>query len=108
MMKWANVTESDLLHKGTISTPFGENLSWDYLSYVREHPIMWNVTTHILYGMNDGLTSFDMIKDFAVRHNASLTVMEKGEHWFHTEEQMVFLDNWIIDHFYNSEAVQDC
>lgn len=26
---------------------------------------------------------------------ASLTVMENGEHWFHTEEQMRFLDNWI-------------
>jgi hypothetical protein len=21
--------------------------------------------------------------------------MEGGEHWFHTEEQMLFLDNWI-------------
>ena len=26
---------------------------------------------------------------------ATLTVMEGGEHWFHTEEQMAFLDNWI-------------
>jgi hypothetical protein len=22
-------------------------------------------------------------------------VMEEGEHWFHTDEQMRFLDNWI-------------
>jgi len=21
--------------------------------------------------------------------------MKNGEHWFHTEEQMKFLDNWI-------------
>lgn len=26
---------------------------------------------------------------------ASLTVMHGGEHWFHTEEQMAFLDEWI-------------
>ena len=24
-----------------------------------------------------------------------LTVTESGEHWFHTEEQMRFLDDWI-------------
>jgi len=27
---------------------------------------------------------------------AELTVMEEGEHWFHTDEQMRFLDNWIM------------
>ena len=25
----------------------------------------------------------------------TLTVMRNGEHWFHTEEQMKFLDEWI-------------
>ena len=29
------------------------------------------------------------------RHDAVLTVMEDGEHWFHTEKQMKFLDDWI-------------
>jgi len=24
-----------------------------------------------------------------------LTIMKNGEHWFHTEEQMQFLDAWI-------------
>jgi len=27
---------------------------------------------------------------------AELTVMEEGEHWFHTDEQMRFLDNWVM------------
>ncbi len=26
---------------------------------------------------------------------ATLTVMKGGEHWFHTEEEMNFLDEWI-------------
>ena len=98
MMKWANVSESDLKRERVITTPFGEDLSWDYLCYVREHPLKWNITTHILYGENDNLTSIDMITDFAARHNASLTVMENGEHWFHTEEQLKYLDNWIHSH----------
>ena len=24
--------------------------------------------------------------------------MENGEHWFHTDEQMKFLDNWILSY----------
>ena len=29
------------------------------------------------------------------RRAADLTVMPGGEHWFHTEEQMQFLDQWL-------------
>ena len=95
MMKWANVTEQELELKGVIHTDFGEDLSWDYLCYVRSHPIEWHVPTQILYGSKDHLMSIDTITDFANKHQATLTVMEGGEHWFHTEEQMLFLDNWI-------------
>ena len=95
MMKWANVTEQELESKGIIHTDLGENLSWEYLSYVRSHPIEWRVPTQILYGSNDHLTSLETITDFANKHQATLTIMDGGEHWFHTDEQMVFLDNWI-------------
>ena len=95
MMDWANVTEDKLKEKGMIHTSLGEDLSWDYLCYVREHPVKWSVPTAILYGKNDALTSYETISAFAKKHNAKLTVMENGEHWFHTEEQMQFLDNWI-------------
>ena len=95
MMQWANVPEAELNTKGVIHTAFGEDLSWQYLCYVREHPIDWKVPTSILYGSHDNLTSFETISDFAKKHRATLTVMESGEHWFHTEEQMRFLDDWI-------------
>ena len=95
MMKWANVSEEELQLKGVIHTDFGEDLSWDYLSYVRSHLVKWNVPTQILYGSKDHLMSIDTITNFVKKHNASLTIMENGEHWFHTEEQMAFLDNWI-------------
>ena len=95
MIQWANVTERKLESEGVIHTDFGEDLSWEYLCYVRNHPITWSVPTQILYGSNDHLTSLETITDFANKHQATLTVMEGGEHWFHTEEQMLFLDNWI-------------
>ena len=95
MMKWANVTEQELESKGIIHTDFDEELSWEYLNYIRSHPIEWRVPTKILYGSKDHLMSIETITDFANKHQATLTVMDGGEHWFHTEEQMAFLDNWI-------------
>ena len=95
MMKLANVTEQELESKGIIHTDFGEDLSWEYLNYVRCHSIEWRVPTQILYGSKDHLMSIETITEFALKHQATLTVMEGGEHWFHTEEQMLFLDNWI-------------
>ena len=68
MMMWANVTEEELRIKKEIPTEFGEK---------------------------DNLTSIETISEFAGRIGASLTVMKDGEHWFHTEEQMEFLDDWI-------------
>jgi len=96
MMSWAGATEKELEEKGVIPTLFGEDLSWDYLCYVREHPVCWTVPTRILYGSRDILTSFETISAFTKTHGAELTVMEEGEHWFHTDEQMRFLDNWIM------------
>ena len=95
MMSSAGVTEQELSERKEIVLPYGNVLSWDYLCYVRRNPVIWNIPTHILYGENDNLTSFDTISDFSARVGASLTVMENGEHWFHTGEQMKFLDVWI-------------
>lgn len=95
MMAWAGVTENELREKKEIKTAFGETLSWDYLCYVRSNPIRWGVPTHILYGEQDTLTAFSTVSSFAEATGASLDVMQGGEHWFHTPQQMAFLDEWI-------------
>ena len=97
MMLWSGVREQELSEKREIPTAFGETLSWRYLTYVREHPISWRIPTHILYGAHDNLTSPETISAFAERIGAELTVMPDGEHWFHTEQQLRFLDNWILN-----------
>lgn len=94
-MMWAGVEEEELRERKEIPTAFGETLSWEYLCFVRRHPLVWHVPTDILYGERDNLTSFPIVSAFAEKAGASLTVMPSGEHWFHTEEQMHFLDNWI-------------
>ena len=95
LMAQAQVTEAELKKKSTIPMKNGPELSWEYLCYVRKHPIEWRVPTAILYAEHDNLTTLETITAFAKTHKASLTVMPKGEHWFHTEEQMRFLDDWL-------------
>lgn len=123
MMGWAGVTEQELEEKRIIPVEFGDDLSWEYLQYVRKNPIKWDTPTRILYGSEDMLQSLDTIYAFAEDGNAQkgnsenrsrhqvedahepdaatmkypVTVMEGGEHWFHTKEQMEFLDQWILD-----------
>ena len=96
IMLWTGVSERELAEKQEIPTQFGETLSWAYLTYVREHPVLWQVPTRILYGAHDNLTSLETIRDFAEKTGAELTVIPDGEHWFHTERQMQFLDKWIV------------
>ena len=96
MMHWAGVTEDELQEKGVIATEFDEALSWEYLTWVRSHPVSWHIPTEILYGSEDKLQSVDTIKAFADDIGAGLTIMEQGEHWFHTEEQLQFLQEWLI------------
>ena len=84
----------------------GYELSGEWLRYVESHPVKWSVPTCILYGNKDELVPFDSISDFAKTHHAPLTVMDGGEHWFHTEEQLRFLDDWIRKNRKNEKSKQ--
>ena len=97
MMAGEGITEPELRQRGEIKTEFGESLSWRYLQDVRQHPIRWRVPTAILYGSGGALMPRETVEAFARRTGAALTVMEGGEHWFHTDEQMRFLDDWITE-----------
>ena len=98
MMQWANVSEAQLKEAGEISTDFDETLSWQYLCWVREHPYRWKVPTQVLYGAKDNLTSRAVLEQFKQQTGAHLTIMEEGEHWFHTELQLAVLQEWERAH----------
>ncbi len=95
MMSAEKISEEELQEKREIVTRFGEKLSWEYLQYVRNHPINWKVSTSILYGNMDQMTDWDTIHSFAEKIHGNLCVMEGGEHWFHTTTQLVFLSQWV-------------
>lgn len=95
MMGWASVTEEQLKKEKIISTTFGQTLIWDYFEWVQKHPIkIWNTKTAILYGEHDNLIEQNVIENFAAQFNCGLTVMKNGEHWFHTAEEIDFLNEW--------------
>lgn len=94
MMRDLNIKENELKNKKEITTSFGETISWDYLCYLRNNPMIWKIPTYILYGEYDKSTSYNTIYKFKEKINASLTIT-KSEHWFHTDEQMKSIDDWI-------------
>ena len=96
MMKWSNVTEEILRNNQEIKTEYGPILYWDYYEYVKENPILnWNKKTSILYGSKDDMQEENIIKNFVKRFNCKLTILENGEHYFHTEEQLKFYKKWL-------------
>jgi len=99
MMKRTGVSEEILQEKHEIQTPTGETLNWDYYCYVKSHPIdRWNAPTAMLCGSEDDLTGRGTLEGFAKRFGCDVTVLEGGEHWFHTKEQLACLDQWLDKH----------
>ena len=95
MMQWAGVTEERLRREGEIPTNFGQTLSWKYLCWARENPAGAPCREmRVLYGENDHLVPRGVIEKFAAENRCALTVMQGGEHWFHTEEELAFLQQW--------------
>lgn len=94
LMQQAGVTEEQLHAAGEIPTDFGETLSWPYLCWVREHPLLWHTPTQVLYGDKDALTSRAVMERFRRQSGAHLTILQGGEHWFHTPVQLAALESW--------------
>ncbi|MCI8284207.1 MAG: alpha/beta hydrolase [Firmicutes bacterium] len=95
MMRQANVSDTELENRKEIDTGFGQKLSWKYYTYAKQNKIKrWRTPTDILYGSADDMTDIRTVKDFCSRFSCGLTVIEDGEHWFHTPEQLGFLQSW--------------
>lgn len=96
MMLWSNVSKEELKEKNEIKTDFGPTLYWDYYNYVEENPITkWDNDTFILYGSKDNMQNEELVKDFSQKFNCNLTIVEDGEHYFHTDEQLARYKKWL-------------
>ena len=99
MMKWFNVSEEKLHKEKEIPTPMDETLYWDYYCFVIANKIeKWEAKTTILYGSSDNLTEREVLDNFSKHFGCDVTVLTLGEHYFHTEKQLHFLDEWLDKH----------
>lgn len=65
------------------------------LVFVRQNPItQWSIPTKILYASKDNLVQRETVEKFVERFQCGLSIMENGEHWFHTDEQLEYLKTW--------------
>lgn len=94
MMSWFDISEARLQQEGTIETPV-KTLSWDYYQYVLRHPVTWRTQTAVLRGSEDTLCEPETLTHFAAHAPTTITVLEGGEHYFHTEAQLAFFRQWL-------------
>lgn len=102
MMKWFDVSAERLEKEQEIATPIN-TLYWQYYQYVLRHPVKWDKPTAILYGSEDELSEYEAVSAFAARFHARLTVLEGGEHFFHTEQQLNYFKEWLHE---NTRSIQ--
>lgn len=98
MMTWFSVTPQQLEKEQSIETPIGQTLYWDYFRYVLENPVdSWDVDTRILYGKKDTLVEYDTIIHFTDNSGAKVEMVEDGEHYFNTDDQLAVYARWVED-----------
>lgn len=96
MMMWFSITPEILQEKREIETPIGQFIYWDYYNYVKEHPVdIWETATAVLYGAKDEVCEFETIENFVELFHSELQIMQEGEHYFHTHEQLEVYNNWL-------------
>ena len=96
MMSLCSVNEKELEERQEIKTDFGQTLYWDYYLYVKNNPIKtWYKKTFILYGDKDNMQSEKLIKEFSIKNDINLNILENGGHFFHTKEELKYYSNWI-------------
>ena len=99
MMRWFDVTPEQLEARREIPTPIGETLSWDYYSYVRDHPVdVWDSPTAVLYPALDNLTEQEVVDDFAGRFDARIQCVPGSGHYMHSDDELAIMEDWMRRH----------
>ena len=96
LMKYANVTKEMLKEKKVIETNFGETLYYDYYEYVLKNRIeKWENNTHILYGENDNVQSYEIIKNFSEKYSCDIFYARNCNHYFASQNEIENYINWL-------------
>ena len=96
------ISKEQLKEKKEIKLDNGQTLSYDFYEHVSHYKDSWTVPTDILYGDCDELVCIENIANFLANHpNAKLTIKKGSKHYFHSEEEMMFIKKWILNALHN-------
>ncbi|EGK06107.1 alpha/beta hydrolase [Dysgonomonas mossii] len=97
MMSGFQISEQRLKEEQKIPLPIGKTLDWNYYTFVKQHPINfnWNSSINILYGSKDIVSARNVVENFSERYKADLSILENAEHYFCTEKQLSFFEEWL-------------
>lgn len=66
-----------------------------YYEWVVSHPIeRWDAETFILRPQRDAVVAEKVYESFLSLHPCQVEIVENGEHWFHTADQLEILRQW--------------
>ncbi|MDU6248608.1 MAG: sulfurtransferase-like selenium metabolism protein YedF [Paeniclostridium sordellii] len=97
------LTESKPYPKSILFVNSGIKLTTENEATIENLKILQDAGVEILscgtcldyYGLKDDLCESDIVFKFVKRFNCSITIMNKGEHYFHTQEQLKFFKQWV-------------
>ncbi len=86
---WSDRYKEMLKEKKVIETNFGETLYYDYYEYVIKNRIVkWENNTHILYGENDNVQSYEIIKKFSEKFSCDIFYARNCNHYFASQNEI--------------------
>jgi len=95
MMEAAGITEERLAAEGEIPVPGSQTLLWEYLCWVRRHPVRaFCADTAILRATGDEMIPRDTVTAFVAENHCRLTEYNGGRHWLHTPEELAAMAAW--------------
>lgn len=95
MMKNNGISLQTLEKEKTIYLPNGQVLSWEYLCFAKEHPVVAKgEKVAVLYATGDKTISRESIDKFVKKNCCALTLINGAEHWLHTDKDIALLESF--------------
>lgn len=86
----------------------GQNISWRYYCFAQDNPPKKiSADTSILCSDTDYVVNIETVKKFAEENDIDITFMAGGEHFFHTEKQIDFLERWECERLFDKDNLDE-
>lgn len=86
----------------------GQDISWRYYCFAKNNPPKKiSSDTAILCSDTDYVVNIETVKKFAGENDIPVTFMRGGEHFFHTQKQIDFLERWECERLFGKDNLDE-